>query len=158
MWEARLCAASISDPGGAGPGDHTIGIVLLARGSTAFGIFILVGPALGAGVGLFVNKRAVARRQPGIPRERAKATGRILAPPPILRPSAPNRPVVWTGGGNVPTEMRRMNATWPLAVLAVHDARSRSGSDPSWSWALSGSARACGTSTMSSSSTRCEAG
>jgi hypothetical protein len=99
----------------------TIGIVLLTRGTTTFGVFILVGPSLGVGINLFLRKRAIAGQQPGIPRQRAKTTGRTLAPPRTRRPLPPNRSPAWTGGGNMATEMGRMNATWPLAVLTVHE-------------------------------------
>lgn len=98
----------------------TIGIVLLARGNTAFGLFILAGPALGVAINLLARKRATAKH-PGIPCRRGNTTGRILTPPRSRQPSAPNKPSAWTGGGNVATGMGRMNATWPLAVLTVHE-------------------------------------
>lgn len=97
----------------------TVGIVLLARGNTTLGVFFLVGPPLATTANLMLIRRAIARQHVGEPRRRGNATGRVLAPErgPVL--AAPEHELVWTGGGNVATDLGRMNATWPLAVLAL---------------------------------------
>lgn len=102
-------------------GAWTLGIVLLARGLTAFGVWLLVSPTLVTGFNAFWVKRSIARKRPGAPERRGNATGRTLTPPQPATPSTPRQEMAWSGGGVVTTDLGRINATWPMAVLAVRE-------------------------------------
>jgi len=98
----------------------TVAIFPLAHRMTAFGVFILVGSTLVIGINLFAIKRT-SGQPPGNPRRRGGVTGRVLAPQPGW-PWPSGQATSWTGSGNVAAASGlRMNATWPLAVLAVQE-------------------------------------
>lgn len=99
----------------------TLGIVLLVRGLTAFGVWLLVGPTLATGFNAFLVRRSIAGQRAGTPQRGGEVTGRALAPPQPATPSARVREMTWSGGGAVATDLGRMNATWPLAVLTVRE-------------------------------------
>jgi hypothetical protein len=88
---------------------------LLADGSQGFGLLMLVCGPLGVTLNALLVRRNMQRQRdriaPGV------LTGRVLEEPTGV-PIAADEPR-WTGGGNVSTDVGRMNAGSPLAVLGL---------------------------------------
>lgn len=95
-----------------------VGVGLMAAGQAALGGFVLVGACLAAVLNVLFVRRSQRLDRPGLSRRRGAATGRTLAPSGSLAAGI-QWESSWAGGGNVATSMGRMNATWPLAVLAA---------------------------------------
>lgn len=93
-----------------------VGLGLLLDGRVGLGLFFLVGPPAMSVVNLLVVGQSVARQQNGAPRRRGAPTGRTLAPAPL---GPVGGGASWTGGANVATDLGRMNASAPLAVLSM---------------------------------------
>jgi hypothetical protein len=96
-----------------------VGTGFIAAGQPALSGIVLGGACLGAFLNVLLVGRSRAIDRPGVSQRRGSATGRVLLPTYSAAPVAPTE-MSWTGGGNVATDMGRMNATWPLAVLTGH--------------------------------------
>lgn len=95
-----------------------VGLGFLLGGDTGFGLFMLIAVPLSAALNLVTVKRAIRHQKTGTPRHRGRATGHTITPVTARRITDS---ASWIGGGNVATDIGRMNASWPLAVLDVTD-------------------------------------
>jgi hypothetical protein len=95
-----------------------LGSILLIAGATGPGLLFLIGTPIAAGINYTQIKRSSGGQRPGAPRRPAQMTGHVLTPR-MSRVYDPGTEARWTGGGNVATELGRINATLPLAVLAI---------------------------------------
>jgi hypothetical protein len=93
-----------------------IGLVLLVNGQVGFGLFFLIGTPAMSAANVFVIKQSVGRQQNGMPRRQGAHTGRTLLP---LQVFPPGGAISWTGGASIATDLGRVNASSPLAVLSV---------------------------------------
>ncbi|MCW2539929.1 MAG: hypothetical protein JWN95_1654 [Frankiales bacterium] len=89
------------------------GSLLLAVGQHGYGLFLMVGGPLVLTLNVLLVRRGVRRNRGGA--APAILTGRVLA----AENAVPAREPRWTGGGNVATDLGRMNAGSPLAVLEL---------------------------------------